>query len=400
MKQLRIVIPIVLCLVLLVIIVTGVFGSDPHAPRFVPVQSQPTGPYSRMDYGWGEFAPVRDGKMWFWAVPVGTNSRNQSFLYDLNNRRVVGELLNVSPIFANRDQTKLLCEGYGFVAGLKWDIIKWARKFPFGKALGQRLNYDEVFWVLNLTNNTAVRIGKVSQFSGAGSYFVPSPGFRYGYNRPTVNSGFDVVICDLESNRFSKVKIGGEPLGWWDEKTIFLKDKANNFGLFDVATGTGTNLFSAQSIAERLHRLDLSAEPRDITAIRHFNGYGNDILLTLDSEKNWGQAFLVKVDQSDSSLKLLYRDFKFQWSGHFDTDLTHYVYQGESRGPGKGGNGGVYLRNLTNDTTLTLVEPDNGGQYSLVRFCDDGVIYWRKKLLWRVDLNGSNNAPLIPDPAK
>jgi hypothetical protein len=395
MKRLRLIIPIVLCLVLLAVVLAGLFGADPHAPRFVAVESQPTGPFKRMENGWGEFAPVRDGKMWFWAMPAGTNRHVRQFLYDLNNRRVVGELLNASPVFANRDQTKLLCEGYGFVAGLKWDIIACARKFPFGKALSQRLNYDEVFWVLNLTNNSAVKIGKVSQGNGVGSYFIPSPGFRFGYNGPTINRGFDVVVCDLESNRFWKVKIGGQPLGWWDGKTIFLKDKANNFGLFDVVSGLGTNLLSAQVMVERLRNLGLSADPSDITAIRHFNGYGNDILLTLDSQKNWGQSFIVKLDQSDLSLKLLYKDFKFQWSGHFDANLTHYVYEGESGQPGSGGNGAVYLRNLTNNTTMTLVEPDNGGQYSLVRFCDDGVIYWRKKMLWRVDLNGSNNAPLI-----
>jgi hypothetical protein len=163
-----------------------------------------------------------------------------------------------------------------------------------------------------------------------------------------------------------------------------------------VASGIGTPLFSTNTIASRLKELGISADPSDVTVIRHFNGHGNDVLLTLESQKNWGQSFLVKLDPSNLSFKLLFREFKFQWSGHFDADCTHYVYQGESAGPGKGGNGGVYLRNLTNDTTVTLVEPDNGGQYSLVRFCDDGVIYWRKKLLWRVNLNGSNNAPLIP----
>jgi hypothetical protein len=196
------------------------------------------------------------------------------------------------------------------------------------------------------------------------------------------------------------VKIGGEPLGWWDEKNILFRDSAHNLRLFDVSAGVGTNLFSARTLLNRLQALGLTADASDIAAIRHFNGHGNDILLTLESQKNWGQSFLVKVNQSDLSLKLLYRDFNFQWSGHLDADLTYYVYQGESGQPGKGGNGGVYLRNLTNGTTTTLVEPDNGGQYSLVRFCDDGVIYWRKKHLWRVDLDGSNNVPLIPGSPK
>jgi hypothetical protein len=401
MKRMRLIIPVVVCLLLLGTIAAGLFGGNPRAPRFVPVQTQPTGPYKQMHYGWGEFAPVRDSKVWFWTVPAMTNGHIQHFLYDLKNRRVTGELLHANPVFANGDHTKLLCEGDGFFAGLKWNLIRWAQKFPFGKTLSQKVNYyDEVFWILDLRNNAAVKIGKISQFTGTGSYFIPSPGFRFGYNRPSVNPGFDVVVCDLESNRFSKAKIGGEPLGWWDEKNILFKDKANNFGLFDVVTGAGTNLFDSQTIAERLRGLGLSADTSDIIVFRHFNGHGNDILLTLESQENWGQSFLVEVDQTDLSLKLLYRDFRFQWGGHLDSDRTHYVYEGESGQPGKGGNGGVYLRNLTNNTTVTLVEPDNGGQYSLARFCDDGVIYWRKKLLWRVDLNGSNNAPLIPELAK
>ncbi len=45
---------------------------------------------------------------------------------------------------------------------------------------------------------------------------------------------------------------------------------------------------------------------------------------------------------------------------------------------------------------MTIVPPDNRGQYSLARFCSDGVICSRNGLLWRTDLNGNNNAPLLP----
>ncbi len=397
MKRLRVIIPILLSLVLLAVVLTGLSGKDPHAPRFVPVQTQPTGPYSHMDYGWGDFAPVRDGKMWFWAVPVGTNRNARHFLYDLNNRRVVGELLNASPVFANRDQTKLLCEGYSASASLKWKLIRWLEKSSFGKGLSRKLNYSEAFWILDLKNNSAVRVGKVSQEVGYGSRFVPSPGFRYAYNQPsTVREGV-LFLCDLESNLFTKIKIEGEARGWWDERNILFRDYPNNFSLFDVVTRKTNTIVTSAAISAALQKFDLPTDTADITAICHWNGKENDILLTKSSERNWGECFLLQVDRKDLSVKLLQRDFKFQWSGHFDADLTHYVYQGESGKPGSGGNGAVYLRNLTNNTTMTLVEPDNGGQYSLVRFCDDGVIYWRKKLIWRVDLDGRNNGPLIPD---
>jgi hypothetical protein len=397
MKRLRFIIAVLLCLVLLAIIMTGLFGSDPHAPQFVLVQTQPTGPFKAMHYDWNSVAPVRDGKVWFWTVPTTTNRYTQHFLYELKSRRVVGELLNASPIFFNADQTKILCDGYSARASLKWKLIRWLEKSSFGKGLSRKLNYDEAFWLLDLRNNSAVRIGKVTQGVGLGSSFRPSPGFRYGYNEPsTVDEGV-LFLCDLESNRFVRIKVDGEPLGWWDEQKILFKDKLNNFNLFDVTTHRTNIVFAATTISRFLQELGLpdDSHPGGITALCHWNGRDNDILFTEYKEKNWGTSFLLKADRKDLSLRLLYRDFKFQWGGHLDSDCIHYVYEGESGQPGRGGNGGVYLRNLTNNTTLTLVEPDNGGAYSLMRFCDDGVIYSRKRLLWRVDLNGSNNAPLI-----
>lgn len=279
-------------------------------------------------------------------------------------------------------------------------MIQWLEKSSFGKGLSRRLNHDEAFWILDLENNSAVKVGKFSQAAGLGSRFVPSPGFRYAYNQPsTVREGV-LFLCDLESNLFTKIKIEGEPLGWWDERNILFRDYPNNFSLFDVVTRKTNTIITSAAISAALQKFDLPSDTADITAICHWNGKENDILLTKSSEKNWGECFLLEVDRKDLSINLLYRDFKFEWLGHLDAGCTHYVYQGESGKPGSGGNGGVYLRNLTNNTTMTLVEPDNGRQYSLVRFCDDGVIYWRKKLLWRVDLNGSNNAPLIPEASR
>jgi hypothetical protein len=399
MKRMRLIVPVVVCLLLLAVMVTGLVGNDPHAPRFIPVQMQPTGTFKAMYYDWHDTAPVRDGKVWFWTVPVATNEPSRHFLYEFKSHRVIGELLNASPIFANSDQTKLLCQGYSASASMKWKLIRWLDKSSFGKGLSRKLNYDEAFWLLDLKNNSAVRIGKVYQGVGFGSSFIPSPDFRYGYNSPSTVAEGVFFLCNLESNLFTKIKIEGEPLGWWDEQSILFKDKLNNFNLFDVTTHKTNTVFAAAAISRCLEELGLPGDPAGITAKYHWNGHDNEILFTEAKEKAWGRSFLLKTDR-DLSLKLLYRDFKFQWLGHLDADCTHYLYEGESGQPGKGGNGGVYLRNLTNDTTLTLVEPDNGGQYSLARFWDDGVIYSRKRLLWRVDLNGSNNAPLIPEAAR
>jgi len=393
MKRMRFILPVVVCLLLFTAIFTGLLGTDPHAPQFVPVQTQPSGPFKAMFYNWYSVVPVQGGRVWFWTVPAATNGHTQHFLYELKSHRVVGELLNGAPIFANSDQTKLLCEGYSITESLKWKLIRWLQKSSFGR-LSQKLNYEQAFWVLDLRNNSAVRVGKVTQAVGSGSSFIPSPGFRFGYNEPSTAKDGELFLCDLESNLFTKIKIEGRPLGWWDGHTILFRDHPNNFSLYDVVTRRTNTVITSAAIATCLQKLNLPDDTADITAICHWNGTDNDILLTKSSEKNWGECFMLKVDRNDLSLKLLYRDFKFQWLGRLDGDCTHYIYEGESGKPGRGGNGGVYLRNLTNGTTLTLVEPDNGG-YSLASFCDGGVIYSRKRLLWRVDLDGSNNAPLI-----
>jgi hypothetical protein len=399
MKRLRSIIPVVLCLLVLAVMLAGLLGNDPHAPRFVPVQTQPTGPFKRMLYNWNSVASVQGGRVWFWTVPATTNVRTQHFLYDLKSRRIIGELLNGAPLFANSDQTKLLCDGYSATGSLKLKLIRWLQKSSFAR-LSQKLNYEQAFWVLDLRNNSAVRVGKVTQAVGFGSSFKTSPGFRYGYNEPSTAKDGELFLCDLESNLLTKIKIEGEPLGWWDGHTILFRDHPNNFSLYDVANRRTNTVITSAAISTCLQKLNLPSDTADITAICHWNGKDNDILFTKSGEKNWGECFLLKLDRRDLTLKLLYRDFKFQWLGHLDADCTHYLCEGESGQPGGGGNGGVYLRNLTNGTTTTLVEPDNGGQYSLASFCDGGVIYSRKRLLWRVDLNGSNNAPLIPEPAK
>jgi hypothetical protein len=394
----RVVVPLV-GVILLSIILMGIFGGDPRAPRFVPVQMQPSGPYRAMYYNWGDdWGPGQDGKMWLWTVPVATNGHIQHYLYDFKSGRVAGELLNAVPMYANADQTKLLCNGFSGSATLKWKIYRWLEKFPVGRRFSGRMNLEEPFWILDLRNNSAVRIGTVF-ISGSRPFvhFVPSPGFRFGYDdeMPRWNGG-EYVLCDLESQQLRRIKIAGTPLGWWDEQNILFLDSHDGFGLLDIRTSATTNFLTRTAISNCLQQLNLPSDAATLRPMSHWNGHDYDVLFT----KSTGKSFLLKLERADLSLKLLSRDFEFNSRAHLNKDCTFYVYDGEGPQPGKGGNGGVYLKNLTNNTMVTLVEPDNGGQYSLARFWDGGVIYWRKKHLWRIDLDGSNNVPLIPGSPK
>ncbi len=44
--------------------------------------------------------------------------------------------------------------------------------------------------------------------------------------------------------------------------------------------------------------------------------------------------------------------------------------------------------------------PDNKGQYSTPAFFGDEVIYFRNRVLWRVQINGSNDTVLPPNTGK
>jgi hypothetical protein len=232
---------------------------------------------------------------------------------------------------------------------------------------------------------------------------VPAPGFRYGYTRPSTSFGTgQIFICDLQSNLFTRVTIDGDPEGWWNDHTILFKDSLHNLKLFDVATHATSTLLTAEAISASLQELGLSPKAAALAVLCHWNGRDYDVLLTEDKEKNWGDSFLVRAERGESKvvLKLISRAFKFQWGGHFNAERTLYLYEGENGPPGRGGNGAVFIRDMADGSSRTVVPPDNGGQYSLPRFGGEGVIYWRKRLLWQVDLNGSNNVPLLTQPSQ
>src|SRR5687767_8860275 len=70
---------------------------DPaNAPRFVRMDKQPAGAFQWQEYDWGGAVPFQGGKMWVMTT-LGTN--HPYLLYDLEKRRVEGEMLNGSAIF-------------------------------------------------------------------------------------------------------------------------------------------------------------------------------------------------------------------------------------------------------------------------------------------------------------
>jgi hypothetical protein len=117
-----------------------------------------------------------------------------------------------------------------------------------------------------------------------------------------------------------------------------------------------------------------------------------------DTHKKWQatNSYLIKLERPGAALNLMAGDFKFEWSDHLDPTTIRYVYSGREAGDRTTG---VFLRDLGQNTTRTLVVPDESRYFSLPRFYHDGVIYVRSNMLWWIDLNGSNHTCVFPPPA-
>ena len=389
-----IVILIVILLVLLVICLTHSSQNDPNAPRYVSALSQPAGPFGYENYGWGDTVPFRDGKVWVSTALSRTNYH--VYLCDLNNRKVLGELFNASAAFANQDFTRLLCEGNGPPAlSFKQRSVALLNRILPRKMLIPT-NRIESFWILDLKNNSARRIGELTQTFGYDSTWRPAPGFRFGFNVPLNGEEYhSFFLCDLETGAFRKIKYTGKLRGWWSDHEILIADPGGNFVLFDVLTDKTTALFSAAAL-EKFCR-DFGLPPATLTPLSRWNGTNYDFYLS--GADQWGfngQSFLLKVDKTVPTLRLFSRDFKFGYLGRMDETEKYYVYNGESGPWGRGGDGAVYLRDVMSTTTTTLVPPDNGGQYALSRTYGDSILYYCKGQLWTIKLNGSANTRLFP----
>jgi hypothetical protein len=402
MKRFKIIILVALGFVLILLLLARLSGPDSYAPRFVWGAPQSVGPYLSAQYNWNQAMPFVDGKVWVFTATTRTNFHY--YFHDLEHQKILGELLNGDPVFWNSDQTKLLCEGWGSPsASLKSGVAKLLAKISFGK-IKLNTNNVETFFILDLRNNTARRVGEFTQVAGQGSSWHPSPTFRHGYNVPSsAKDGEEFFLCDLETGAFNKIKLKGDLEGWWGDEEIFVKDPASNFVLYNVTSGKTRTLVSAETMAKFFRDAGVDMKPRTVNAFRVWNGREFDFYLrrehsmTLFAEP----SFLVKVERNGPALKLVDSAFEYHWLAHLDGTGTQYLYDGESGAPGNGGNGGIYLRDLTNHTTRTLVEPVGPkAGYAIGRFYRDSVIYYHNRQIWRVDLNGSNNVPAFPLPGK
>lgn len=390
---------LVVIMVLLGIWVLLLSASSPanKVSRYMAGRAQPVGTYHTTHYDWLNLRPFMHDRIWVFGTRDGTNRFNCHF--DLRENVILGELPRPTDVVAvNAEGTKVLMLGPdNGLAGLKVWVVKLLENVV-GSKLGISNKRTESFWLLELNGKTPRRIGATTQISGAGSRWYASPDGRYSCTEPTGEKA-GVLVMDFSTETLTRRPAPGWVRGWWDDRRILMQCQNHDLVAYDVEAQKTNQMFSAAELQQALVDLQISCAATNVVTFASWNGAGYDFYLAEQHyEFEAKQCFLVKVERTEfrPRLKLIKREFQFAWGGTFNTNATLYLYQGESGTPGSGGNGAVYLRDLSNNSVRTLVPPDHKGKYAIPRFYGNEVIYYRDAVLWRIRLDGQHDVPLFP----
>jgi hypothetical protein len=389
-------------LVIVVFIATAAFitslkNGHARAPHFVAGAPASIPTLKFVDYDWLADAPFENDRLWCWAL---TSTGIHTYLYDLKKREVLGELFDGAATgIGTRDGSRLLVRGAGSGPSFKQEVSDILGKLVGRKMSGPR-ERAEVYWIFDTSRNVATKIGQFSQLQGGGSVWHSSPDFRRGYTMPTSTSGTSLFVCDLDNVSMTQFELKGYPKGWWDDHHILLENRLEKFELFDIQTETVIPLFSRNQIQATVARVGVATAP-DLSAQATWNGTNYDFYFGLADHVRGlhGNSFLLRANRSGPSLSLSTTNFGFRWGGSFNATADLYLFQGEKGVPGSGGNGAVYVRNLTNGMESMIVPPDNKGQYAIPRFYGNEVIYFRDRVLHRIGVDGSNDTLLLTNSA-
>ena len=383
---------------------------DPGAPRFVAAKAGfVPGPWERIYYKSWTANPFEGGKMW---ITVGSKKDNHIFLFDIEKRKVLGELFNAQPDFMNHDQSKVLCKQRAPdvavpIPLIKKKIMKWLSRFHWFKVRASHEGEDhESFWVLDLIRSSATRLGQLYQLKGTTTFFQPSPKFRYAFNKPTGSIMLpEIYVCDIEARSFRRDRVDGYPVGWWDNERILVQNRNTGLALYNVVTLETSVFLTLAQIRTFYHDAglpndpdtDAPPDPGAMTLFFMWNGRENDFYFSdVKKRSSSEESFLAKIERPDGTLKLLNPHFKFEWPDSFDATGNYYLYNGRNFGEA---NNGVYVRDWKSRQTRELVPPDpETKQRSMPGFYRGEVIYVRSNALWRIKLDGSNNRRLFPPP--
>ncbi len=374
---------------------------DHSRPQFKRLPGTPALPPSaKVSYFSYWPSPFEGGKMWITLSISGTNVA--ALLYDIDRRKVLGQLLNGWPVLLTGDGVKSVCARP--VVELRWRLYRvldsmarhLSRASPQTAAAlrsARPAGRGKVgYWLLDLAKNSATRIGEAPLWSNA---LFPSPDFRYAFSEEFNAAGGMELYC-FDLRRF-RIKNSPAPSWgtWWDNTRILLSATNHDFVLYDVVSEKTTSFLSSRQITTFLQEHRLAEETRT-GAFSTWNGRHYDVYLTDEQQKSLAtESFLIHVARPDGRLELLSRHFRFGGLGHLDPTQRYYLYSGADP---RQDSDGVFVRDLQNRTDRVLVEPNASGYHSLPRFYRDSVIYVRSNALWQINLDGANNTRLYPLP--
>ena len=383
---------LVILIVLAISLFFGLTTPHPNTPQFKQAAQTPAA-LTYISYDFLNRRPFEGGKMWIHTASGG--AKGQVFIYDIENRHVLGEVTNCWPAMLFGEPLKLLCYQPTPAApsGLKQRLLNFVVRISRGRIKLPPAMAAQTYWLLDLKNNAARRLGDIP---GTPNSLIPSPDFHCFFTFRFGPSGPEVYLLDLRNRAIQEVSVPswGWACDWWDNTQILVRTTNCDFVLYDVGAKTTSSLLTLEKLATFFKDRNISDDPRKTQTLTIWNDRENDFYLT-DTHQEWlaDESFLIKLERPDGRLKLLSPRFKFGWSDHLDRTGRYYLYTGRDSGDASDG---VFLRDLEYGTTRVLVSPTTNKYFSIPRFYRDSVIYVRSNSLWQVSLDGASHVGVFP----
>lgn len=360
-----------------------------HAPTFMAAQPSGLPPgTNHVTYDFLSPLPFAGGKMTVTAASQGGGT----FLYDLEARKFVGRFDNGWPLFQDGIHSRVLCQQQGgpfpsLTEMFRSTIRRWFT--PGVQGVGF-LTEPQTCWLIDLQQNSAVKLGVLPQYPTM--TYLPSPDLRYGVTG-IVGGLTNAFYCfDLQEPSLKPLPGIGWPCGWWSTNTLVTFEPSSDFMAFEVPSRRSLPLLKREVIEEFFQHSNLSADPAKARIFTSWNGREYDFYLT-DTNEKWkaNESYLIKLERPGGTMRLVAPRFKFEWSDSIDATGRYYLYSGREAGDRSDG---VFLRDLRDGTTRTLVEPTQEKYFSIPRFYGDSVIYVHSSAIWRIQLDGARQERL------
>lgn len=302
-------------LVILLVLAISLFfvltSAPSNAPRFKPARAPAS--LTDISYDFSNPRPFEADKMWVYGPSGGTNNK-QVFIYDIENRNVLGEVINCWPVMLFGEPLKLLCYQPAPITasnGLKQRLLSFVARISQGRIKLPPIMRGQTYWLLGLKNNKAKRLGDIP---GNPNSLIPSPDFHYCFTFRFGPTGPEDYLLDSREGSIQRLGTSawGWLCGWWNNTQLLVLTTNRDFVLYEVRQKTISPLISLEKLATFLKEARILDDPKKTQSFAICNGREDDFYLT-DTHQKWlaDESFLIKVQRPDGGLKLLHPRLKF-----------------------------------------------------------------------------------------